>query len=475
MMPRYCIAPMFGVAIVGAVLGWSVTAMASSASAVRFPIRLSSDATYLVDQNARPFFINGDAAWSLIAQLSDEDAEIYLADRAARGFNTVLVSLLERKFATKAPANRAGDSPFREHGRIQAPNEAYFAHADRVIDRAAAKGLLVLLAPIYLGYQCGDEGWCAEVKAASLAELRAYGVYVGRRYADRPNIVWVIGGDADPSAHGVMSRLRAFVEGLRSADKVHLITAHNAPEQAAMDPWNATNWDRWLTLNNIYSYLDPHGSGLAQHSHPVRTPFFLIESSYENEHASTPRSLRRQAYGAVLAGAVAGHVFGNCPIWNFEAPSAATFCSGRRWQAELSSAGSATAALVGRLFTSRAYYRLIPDATHTVVAADAGTKASDVVAARTPDGHCIVAYVAAGRRVVANLAGMSDRRSRAWWFDPRTGATHLIGDVPSAERIRFDLPTSEDDWVLVIDAASLDLPAPGLVLGDSHNVLERVD
>jgi hypothetical protein len=61
--------------------------------------RLSADGTHVVDANdgGRPLFFNGDTAWSLIAQLSREDAELYLADRRRKGFNLVLVNLIERR------------------------------------------------------------------------------------------------------------------------------------------------------------------------------------------------------------------------------------------------------------------------------------------------------------------------------------------------------------------------------------------
>ena len=110
-----------------------------------FPLRVSSGNRYLVDQNNQPFFWSGEAAWSLIAQLSKQDVA----------------------------ANFYGDSPFS--GKLfVSPNEKYFAHADYVIKAASLRNIVVLLAPLYLGYDCKDEGWCAEVKTASLTDLRSW-------------------------------------------------------------------------------------------------------------------------------------------------------------------------------------------------------------------------------------------------------------------------------------------------------------
>ena len=69
-----------------------------------FPLSVGPGERYLVDAAGRPFLIHGDTAWSLIAQLTREDVELYLDDRRARGFNTILVNLIESRFArTRQP------------------------------------------------------------------------------------------------------------------------------------------------------------------------------------------------------------------------------------------------------------------------------------------------------------------------------------------------------------------------------------
>jgi maltooligosyltrehalose synthase len=58
------------------------------------------------------------------------------------------------------------------------PNEAYFAHADMIVDMAAKKGMLVFLVPAYLGWNGGDEGWYQDILRAGKTRLRQYGRYV---------------------------------------------------------------------------------------------------------------------------------------------------------------------------------------------------------------------------------------------------------------------------------------------------------
>jgi hypothetical protein len=123
-----------------------------------FPLAVKAGRRHLVDATGRPFLIHGDTAWSLIAQLTREDVLLYLDDRRARGFNTILVSLLEHRFATNAPANAYGEPPFLQPEAYNTPNRAYFRHADWVLRRAAERGFLVLLTPSYLGIGGGSEG-----------------------------------------------------------------------------------------------------------------------------------------------------------------------------------------------------------------------------------------------------------------------------------------------------------------------------
>jgi len=435
----------------------AVGAFAQSGPAPAYPLRLSADGRYVVDQANRPFFLNGEAAWALLAQTLPEEAEAYLADRARKGYNAVLVTLVEHKFAVNAPANRAGVQPFKEPGNFNTPNEPYFAHADWLVTKAAEHGIAVLFVPLYPGYKCGDEGWCAEIKQNSPLTMRDYGRYLGNRYKGFPNVLWVVGGDADPFAHGLDKHFREFVAGLREVDTVHLITAHNAPEQSAMDVW--TN-EPWLSLNNVYTYRDSYPKALSEYRRQGAKPFFLMETAYENEHGSTPQSLRRQAYWTVLSGGAVGHIFGNCPIWSFGAPSAATFCKSSAWQEHLGSDGSTTLAYLGRLFGSRAFHLLVPDADHRVLTAGYESGATYAAAARAGDGSSVIAYLPTRRAVTLDMTRISGAAARAWWFDPRTASATEIGTFPTSGAAVFT-PPADGDWVLVVDDATRNLGAPG--------------
>jgi hypothetical protein len=434
---------------------WVTVESLPSTGAVAYPLMVGPDSRHLVDQRGRPFLLVGDAAWSLIAQLSWDDAESYLANRQLLGFNTILVSLIERKFATLAPANARGVSPFTGPA-FRSPNEAYFAFADSIIRAAAQKGMLVLLAPLYLGNGCRDQGWCAEVQAATPADLTAWGRYVGTRYNNAPNIIWVIGGDTDPSP--VRSKVLAFVNGLRSVDTTHLVTAHNGPEQMAVQPWAG---ESWVGVNNVYSYSAAlYEAGSSAYQLRPAIPYFLVESAYENDPGITAQELRAQSYWTLLSGGI-GHVFGNCPMWHFGGSALGRWCFKGDWREELSSAGSLDMRRFKALFSARHWHLLVPDTAHRALTSGYGRsgKADYVAAAYTSDSSSIIAYLPSARTVAVNGSMLSGPTMVAWWFDPGTGHSTPIGPYPTVGSQRFT-PPSEGDWVLVVDSRRFALPAP---------------
>jgi hypothetical protein len=215
-----------------------------------YPLHVESGKRYLVDAASKPFFLQGDAGWELIAKLTREEAEQYLEDRRLKGFNTVIVRLIDHDFLPNPPNNAYGDGPFTIPGDFGTPNERYFAHADWVIGKAAEKGILVLLAPAYTGYLGGNQGWYQEMQANGTTKLRAYGQYLGTRYRNFSNILWVDGGDFSPPASG-KDLVRAVANGIRDIIPNSLHTFHGGRYTTALGFWGTS--EPWLTVNDIYT------------------------------------------------------------------------------------------------------------------------------------------------------------------------------------------------------------------------------
>lgn len=422
-----------------------------------FPLKISSsDIHHLVDQTGTPFFWSGDAAWSIIAQLNKEDVVFYLDNRKQKGFSVILANLIENKYGSNAPANIYGDPPFTGEPFISA-SEEYFVHADFVIQEAQKRNILVLLNPLYLGYK--DEGWIQEMKAASESDIHAWGRFVGNRYKKFDNIMWVIGGDTDPTP--VKDKVLQMVKGIMETDTLHLMTAHNHAGTMATAYWEN---DLWLTVNNVYSYdstIYRHYKTAYQLSPAM--PYFMIESGYENEHKrnSTPVQLRSQSYQAVLGGAM-GYIFGNCPIWHFGSTS--IYCGGLTdWKPELDNQGSRGIDYLQRLFRSRDWVRLAPDFEHRFLVDGYGEWGSTnyVTAAITMDKSTLIAYLPISQPVTIDLSSMAGNSSKCWWYNPSTADAKLIGTFNNTGLKTFTPP--DGDWVLVVDNVELHLPPPGKI------------
>src|SRR3569833_3174971 len=102
-------------------IGFLCASMAWGAN--RYPLRVSADHRHLVDQSGAPFQEQGDAAWSLIYGLTEDDADMYLETRRRQGFNAIIVNLIEHKF--NGPVDRYGQNPFTTPGDFSTPNEKY--------------------------------------------------------------------------------------------------------------------------------------------------------------------------------------------------------------------------------------------------------------------------------------------------------------------------------------------------------------
>ena len=282
---------------------------------------ISSNKKYLVDRQGNPLLLQGEAAWEIIQGLSEADAIAYLDDRKSRGVNALIVELIEHKFTAHTPrsANVAGHVPFANNNDFTTTHDDYFNDAERFIQQALSRGFLLFMTPSYIGYGCGDEGWCAEMKANGVAKLTQYGRYVGQKFRNYPNIVWVEGGDHTPSTTGnpsEMDLVNAVANGVIAGDGgTHLHTAHWEDGTSSADVPNLA----WLSLDAMYWHAGLHlyTKTLADWTRDkgIR-PSFLIETWYENEHQVSRIQLRAQMYEPLLSGST-GFFVGNDPIWFF--------------------------------------------------------------------------------------------------------------------------------------------------------------
>jgi hypothetical protein len=317
-----------------------------------------------------------------------------------------------------------------------------------------------VLAPVYTGYGCGDQGWAAEMQAASDADMTAWGQYLGQRYASYDNIMWVIGGDADPTAcsPSVKSKLQDVVNGILQYDTRHPFTAHNVRDMMGITPWTGASW---LNVNTTYTDGNEYSYARTAYAVTPILPFFLIEAEYENAGPGA-QELRAQTYWTVLSGGF-GHVFGNCPLWGFGASIVAgAGCGSNDWRAALSSQGALNMEHFGKLFGARHWASLVPDLTGVVLTSAAGSGANTATTACAADSSSIIAYLPSRRAVTVSGSCLRDSTMTVWWVDPGNGTATSAGTVSSRSPQSLTPPSGgSGDWVLIADSPSFAFPPPG--------------
>ncbi len=185
-------------------------------------LRVMENGRYLALSDGRPFFYLGDTAWELFHRLDREEADRYLRNRADKGFTVIQAVVLAELGGLDDP-NPYGETPLVDRDPTR-PNEAYFEHVDYIVDRAEELGLFVGMLPTWGSWWklVGEN----RTRLFTLETARAYGAFLGRRYAPKP-IIWIVGGDQNVHGEEERALIEAMAQGLREGDGgAHLITYH---------------------------------------------------------------------------------------------------------------------------------------------------------------------------------------------------------------------------------------------------------
>ena len=209
-------------------------------------LRVSDNRRFLVHDDGSPFFCLGDTAWCIFHRLTREEADIYLENRAAKGFSVIQAVVLAEHGGLREP-NAYGEREFID-GDIRRPNEKYFEHVDYIVDKAASLGLHIGMLPTW-GDKVGVNYW-GDGPARFINEENAgyWGEFVGERYGGKP-IIWILGGDRPGDCNEEIWRRMAA--GIKRAEKeTHLMTYHPT------GGFSSTQWfhdEEWLDFNMLQS------------------------------------------------------------------------------------------------------------------------------------------------------------------------------------------------------------------------------
>jgi hypothetical protein len=272
-----------------------------------FPIRVSDNGCYFVGKNGAAFLYHADTGWAAPWAISPPEFDEYLNDRRAKGFTTIQILAVGCDGNTP---NYAGQSPF--NGKpfdIRTVNEAYFQNLDSILQKAASKNMLVVIAPAWFG----AEGMCNRGRLNN-SNASSYGSWLGNRYKAYNNVAWIMAGDDNPDE--MLPVVRAMANAITAAATQHLITLHS---QGDVGSGAIVHNESWLDFNMAYAYQSSiwhTGPELYPQFHadyrrtPVK-PFVLGEGRYDwpGDPESVGFPITRQAYWAVFSGGT-GHAYG---------------------------------------------------------------------------------------------------------------------------------------------------------------------
>jgi hypothetical protein len=240
---------------------------------------VSDNKRFLMYSDGEPFFYLGDTAWELFHRLDREDADRYLQDRAAKRFTVIQAVVLAERDGLAVP-NPYGHTPLRGNDPTQ-PNEPYFQHVDHVVNKAQELGLFIGMLPTW-----GDKWnckWGVGPEIFTPDNARAYGRFLGQRYADKP-IIWILGGDRPVEGDKHLAIIRAMAQGLKDGDGgTHLSSFHPCGGRTSAEWWHD---DGWLDFNMLQSghrrNQDNYGVVAADYARIPVKPCMDAEPAYED-------------------------------------------------------------------------------------------------------------------------------------------------------------------------------------------------
>src|SRR5690606_9933336 len=213
-------------------------------------LRVSDNKRFLQTVDGKPFFWLGDTAWELFHRLTREEADLYLKNRAENGFNVIQAVVLAEFDGLRTP-NAYGELPLEDDDPTK-PREAYFQHVDYIVRKAEQLGMYIGMLPTW-GDKVFKNTWGTGPEIFNVDNARSYGKWIGNRYKNQKNIIWIIGGDRTPRGEQDVAIWRAMANGIAEGVGGHdkaLMTFH--PQPNALEDGGSAKWfhrDEWLDFN----------------------------------------------------------------------------------------------------------------------------------------------------------------------------------------------------------------------------------
>jgi len=417
-------------------------------------------------QGNKPFFWLGDTAWLMLQKLDSEEIRGYLRNRREKGYNviqTVLVHTLP---------GVSGEGCSLAPGVKDVTRKEYWQFVDQILDMAQELGLYIGLLP----------SWGSLVKDGVIhsGNVKEYANFLGSRFQNRSNIVWILGGDIRGDDGREVYPLLAQV--LKEYNPERLVTfhpfgrtssslwfheaewldfnmfqsGHRRYDQASLGEWDDNAGKETFFGEDNWRYVE------RDHGYAVMKPTLDAEPSYEGipQGLHNPRNpyweewdVRRYAYWSLFAGA-AGHTYGSNAVMQFytEADKKGAYGVRECWQDAVHHPGAAQMRHLKDLMESVDFINGRPADEMLLFGQKERYHRIAVFAGK----DYVLCYDYSGDEFLLDLRKYKDVSMDAYWMNPQDGTYSYITTLNGIQKWLASpvaRKTGANDWVLVLKAA----------------------
>ena len=404
-------------------------------------LKVSNNHRYLIHDNGKPFFWLGNTSWLMPERLTRDEIEFYLTKEHEAGYNVEQIQVLNATPTFNIYGMQANDESFDMQKFSKKDQYGYWEHLDYIVDFAASQG-------IYIAMDCI---WGSQINKMTPEKAAKYGKFLGERYKNKPNIIWMIGGDI-LGDKGTAS-WDALARAIRKADPNHVMTFHPRGRTTSAR-WFADR--EWMDFHMFQSGHRRYGQRNGDGDYTIKDnteednwryveltwegnelkPVIDGEPSYEDipqglHDFSAPRwmdyDVRRYAYWAVFAGCF-GHTYGHNSIMQFMKPGLlGSFGAEKPWWDAMKDPGYGQMKFLKWLILTFPFEERIAD--QSIIAGQNGERYDRNIATRGND--YLLVYNYSGKPMQIDLTKISGQKKNVWVMNPADGTLKFLGEYDS--------------------------------------------
>jgi hypothetical protein len=443
------------------------------------------NARHFADTLGNPVLLIGDSPQNLPQKLTVAQMDAYFADCESKGINLCWICIDGQPGASASntpPIDIKGNLEFTDGGtpagwNLSRVNPAYFSQTvDSALILAESHGIYVNLMPMSQCY------WSpSNITANSVQKCFDYGAWLGNRYKNQRNLLWIFGNDNIDT-----SRQCPIARGIISAGDKHLMSIHVFnPGVWGTDPQNDAAGESgnffkhlpnstmtWVTYNSLYSDMQVFNQARFIHNEYKKAdimPILMTEGPYQplsgyGWQVGTNMVMRSLNFRVAMGGGFGGAYTYGCDWLNNTT---------NPWNAHLDKGARPHSKFFADLVKNRKWWHLRPDWGWTFLTASSLAGASQeannnytIAAYDTAEQSLGLVYCTIAQAVTVDLSKMSGPVT-VRWYDPTNGNYTDIAGSPFSNTgpRQFAAPAAvhndtnvegahetSSDWALVLES-----------------------